>query len=92
MGLTTKQLQSQLVVQDEPHYYELRDPRGNLVRCCGSATDVNKILHLFPSCTYHKVYLNIPDVVDVTHINIGEEQTLPEQNILSQSELEPLEL
>jgi hypothetical protein len=92
MGLTTKQLQSQLVVQDEPHYYELRDPRGNLVRCCGSATDVNKILHLFPSCTYHKVYLNIPDVVDVTHINIGEEQTLPEQKILSQSELEPLEL
>jgi hypothetical protein len=38
------------------------------------------------------VYLNIPDVVDVTHINIGEEQTLPEQKILSQSELEPLEL
>jgi hypothetical protein len=92
MGLTTKKLQSKLVVQDEPHYYELRDSRGNLVRCCGSATDVNKVLPLFPGCTYHKVYYNIPDTVDVSHTNMGEEHTLPAQQILPQSELEPLDL
>jgi len=92
MGLTTKQLQSKLVVQDEPHYYELRDPKGNLVRCCGSATDVNKVLSLFPECSYHKVYYNIPDTVDVSHTNLGEEQTLPAQKILPKSELETLEL
>ena len=89
MGLTTRQLQSELMVQDEPHYYELRNTSNELVRCCGSATDVKKILYLFPDCTYHKVYYNIPDTVDVSHVNIGEELTLPSQRILPESESQP---
>jgi hypothetical protein len=92
MGLTTRNLQSQIVAQDAPHYYELRDPKGNILRCCGTSTDVDKIIHLFPGSTYHKVYPNIPDTVDVSHTNMGEEKSLPQQQILPESQLQTLDL
>ena len=93
MGLTTRNLQSQIVTTEDRFIYEIRDKRGKPFRHCGSVRDVELVLQHYPSSTYHKVYLSKPpETVDVSHTNMGEEKSLPEQQILPESQLQPLDL
>ena len=74
-----------------PHYYELKLPNGTK-RHCGSMKDVECLLSIYPDAIYSKILLPpIPDTVDVPHITV-KDQELPMQQILPQSDLEPLEL
>ena len=93
MGLTTRNLQSQIVTTEDRFIYEIRDKRGKPFRHCGSVRDVEIVLEHYPSSTYHKVYLSkSPETVDVPSIRVGEEQVLPMQQILPESQLQPLDL
>ena len=92
MGLTNRGLQSSIVPQDTPHYYELKLPNGTK-RHCGTMKDVERVLSIYPEAVYHKILLPpTPDTVDVPYISVGKEQQLPMQQILPESELEPIEL
>ena len=93
MGLTTRQLQSELVAQDQPHYFEIRNIDGNRYCHCGSMKDVENMLSLHPDFTYEKIYLpHSPKTVNVTHTSVTPDPELPEQKILPESELQPLDL
>ena len=91
MGLTTRELQDKIVPQDVPHYYELKLPNGTK-RHCGTLKDVECVLSIYPDAIYSKILLPpVPDTVDVPHITV-KDQELPMQQILPQSDLEPLDL
>ena len=91
MGLTTRELQDKIVPQECPHYYELKLPNGTQ-RHCGTMRDVERVLSIYPDAVYSKVLLPpVPDTINVPHI-IVKDQELPMQQILPQSDLEPLDL
>ena len=91
MGLTTRELQNKIVPQECPHYYELTLPNGQK-RHCGTIKDVECILSMYPDAVYSKVLLPpVPDTINVPHITV-KDQELPMQQILPQSDLEPLDL
>jgi len=93
MGLTTRKLQSELVTKEQPHYFEIKNIDGNRYCHCGSMKDVEKMLSLHPEFTYEKIYLpNPPKTVDVFHTSVAPDPELPEQKILPESELQPLDL
>ena len=83
---------SDLVRTDIPHYFEMTLPNGSK-RHCGTLRDVECILSIYPDAVYHKVLLpHPPQTVDVPHIRVAPDQELPMQQILPQSELEPIDL
>ena len=91
MGLTTKHLQSQIVPQECPHYYELKLPDGSK-RHCGSREDMERVFAIYPDAAYSKILLPpVPDTVDVPHTEIKDKE-LPPQQILPESQQEPLDL
>ena len=76
---------------NRPHYYELKLPNGTQ-RHCGTMRDVECVLSIYPDAVYSKVLLPpVPDTINVPHI-IVKDQELPMQQVLPQSDLEPLEL
>ena len=82
MGLTTRNLQSQLTTTGQPFIYEIRDERGRPFRHCGSLRDVELVIGHYPSSTYHKVYLSKPpETVDVSYTSMEQEKQLPESNL-----------
>ena len=86
MGLTTQRLQV-------PHYFKVMDEDGNSFRCCSIEKDAKRLCEIFPGSTYEIVYLpSTPRVVDVPHISVGKEQQLPMQQILPDTQQEPLNL
>ena len=95
MGLTTKELQNKIVPQECPHYYEIRfknHPNGLEKVHCGTMKDVECVLSIYPDAVYSKVLLPpVPDTINVPHITV-KDQELPMQQILPQSDLEPLDL
>ena len=95
MGLTTRKQQGELVPQEHPHYYHVdlkNHPNGLKQLHCGSLRDAERSVELNPGSTYHKIYLpGPPDTVDVPYITI-EDQRLPIQQILPESQAEPLDL
>lgn len=91
MGLTTRELQDKIVPQQCLHYYEMKLPNGTQ-RHCGTMRDVECILSIYPDAVYSKVLLPpVPDTINVPYISI-KDQELPMQQILPQSDLEPLNL
>ena len=91
MGLTTRELQDKIVPQQCPHYYEMKLTNGTQ-RHCGTMRDVECILSIYPDAVYSKVLLPpVPDTINVPYISI-KDQELPMQQILPQSDLEPLNL
>ncbi len=90
MGLTTRNLQSQLVTNNLPHYFIVK--RGpNWQRHCGTMRDVESMLSIYPDATVTQVFPPNPTVVDVPHITV-KDQELPMQQILPESQLQPLDL
>ena len=93
MGLTNRTLQSQLVVPDAPYIYEVRDEDGNRFRHCGSMKDVETVLSSYPNYSFQKIYLpEPPKTVDVPYIRVSPDLELPMQQILPESQQEPLNL
>ena len=95
MGLTTRKRQGELVARDLPHYYEVKipnHPNGVPQMHCGNIKDAQRLLDLYPDATMEKIYIpGPPDTVDVPYITI-EDQRLPMQQILPESQAEPLDL
>ena len=87
-----KDSNSDLVRTDIPHYYEMTLPNGSK-RHCGTLRDVECILSMYPDAVYAKILLpHPPQTVDVPHIRVAPDLELPMQQILPESQLEPLEL
>ena len=87
-----KDLNSDLVRTDIPHYYEMTLPNGSK-RHCGTLRDVECILSIYPDAIYAKILLpHPPQTVDVPHVSVAPDLELPMQQILPESQLEPLEL
>ena len=88
--------QSQLQRQDFPHYYEVKipnHPNGVPQMHCGKLKDAERILEMYPDATIEKIYLpHPPQTVDVPHISVAPDLELPMQQILPESELQPLDL
>ena len=87
-----KDSNSDLVRTDIPHYYEMTLPNGSK-RHCGTLRDVECILSIYPDSIYAKILLpHPPQTVDVPHVSVAPDLELPMQQILPESQLEPLEL
>ena len=83
---------SDLVTTDTPHYYEMTLPNGSK-RHCGTLKDVECILSIYPDAVYAKILLpHPPQTVDVPHVAMAPDAELPMQQILPESDLQPLEL
>ena len=83
---------SDLVRTDIPHYYEMTLPNGSK-RHCGTLKDVECILSMYPDAVYAKILLpHPPQTVDVPHVAMASDAELPMQQILPESDLQPLEL
>ena len=92
MGLTSRNLQSQLVPKECPHYFELALKNGQK-RHCGTMKDVERVLSIYPDAVYSKILLPpTPDTVDVMYVEGGKEQVLQAQQILPESQAKPLNL
>ena len=97
MGLTTRDLQqSKLVAKDPPHYYEVKipnHPNGVPQMHCGMKKDAERLLEMYPEATMEKIYLpHPPQTVDVPYVKVAPDLELPMQQILPESELEPIDL
>ena len=94
MGLTTRYLQTKhlLTKTELPHYYVVK--RGpDWQRCCGTLKDVESLLSIYPDAVYHKVILPPPpQTVDVPYIRVAPDLELPMQQILPESQQQPLDL
>ena len=92
MGLTTRKMQSELVAKETPHYYEMTLPNGSK-RHCGTLRDVECILSIYPDAVYAKILLpHPPQTVDVPYVAVAPDFELPMQQILPESDLQPLDL
>jgi hypothetical protein len=94
MGLTTRKMQEQLAHNEPPHYFEVRDTRGNRYCHCGSEKDAQRICEIYWAYdyTYVKVYPPIPETVNVQHTVMDPDLQLSEQKILPESQQQPLNL
>ena len=90
---TSRTSVSDLFFKEPPHYYMLRLPNGT-TRCCGTATDVVKVMAMYPDASVEKVIPPAPpETVTISALNMGHEKALNEgAKQLPQSELEPLDL
>ena len=96
MGLTTRKIQSELVAKEAPHYYEVKipnHPNGVPQMHCGNIKDAERLLEMYPDATIEKIYLpHPPQTVDVPHVAVAPDFELPMQQILPESDLQPLDL
>ena len=96
MGLTTRKMQSELVAREFPHYFEVKiqnHPNGIPQIHCGKEEDAIKMCERYPGSTWEKIYLpHPPQTVDVPHVAVAPDFELPMQQILPQSDLQPLDL
>ena len=96
MGLTTRDLQSKLVTQEPPHMWEVRipnHPNGVPKMHCGNEKDAQRLLEMYPDATISKFYLpHPPQTVDVPYVSVAPDFELPMQQVLPESELQPLDL
>ena len=84
----------QIVPKECPHYYELRfknHPNGLEKVHCGTMKDVERVLAINPDAEYSKILLPpVPGTVDVMYVVAGEERVLQAQQILPESQAQPL--
>ena len=96
MSNLNKNQTNAIVSQDAPHYYEVRipnHPNGVPKMHCGMKRDADSLLEKYPDATVEKIYLpHPPQTVDVPHVRVAPDLELPMQQILPESQLEPLDL
>ena len=85
-----------LVRSDAPHYYEVKikgHPNGVPQIHCGQEKDAIDMCERYPGSEYTKIYLpHPPQTVDVPYVRVAPDLELPMQQILPESELEPIDL
>ncbi len=84
---------SDLFFHEPPHYYMLRLPNGT-TRCCGTASDVVRVMEMYPNASVEKIVPPAPpETVTITAQTLGREQALNEgAKQLPESESIKLEL
>ena len=88
----SKETSNQIIKAEMPHYYELTLPNGTK-RHCGTLKDVECMLSIYPDAIYAKILLpHPPKTVDVTHVELEPDLQLLEQKILSESDLQPINI
>jgi|TARA_B100000287_G_scaffold484_1_gene506 hypothetical protein len=79
-----------------PHYYEIKfvnHPNGLEKVHCGTIKDVERMLEMYPDAIYSKILLpHPPETVDVPYVKVAPDLELPMQQILPESQQEPLNL
>ena len=87
---------SEIVRAEMPHYYEIKfvnHPNGLEKVHCGTIKDVERMLEMYPDAIYSKILLpHPPQTVDVPHVKVAPDLELPMQQILPESQQEPLNL
>ena len=85
-----------IVKSDAPHYYEVvipNHPNGVPKMHCGMKKDADRLLELYPDATVEKIYLpHPPQTVDVPYVRVAPDLELPMQQVLPESELQPIDL
>ena len=77
-----------------PHYFEVKyidHPNGVEKVHCGTLKDVERQLEMHPNAIVKQIFPPQPTTVDVPHVTI-KDQELPMQQILPESQAQPLEL
>ena len=96
MTSLSKKQASQLVAQDAPHLWEVKipnHPNGVKQMHCGNRKDAERLLEIYPDATIEKRYFpGPPQTVDVPYVRVAPDQELPMQQILPESDLEPIDL
>ena len=91
-----KKQEQGLVKAEKAHYYEIKfvnHPNGLEKVHCGTMKDVERMLEIHPDAIYSKILLPPnPQTVDVPYIKVAPDLELPMQQILPESELEPIDL
>ena len=84
-------LVSNLFFNEPPHYYMLRLTNGT-TRCCGTSSDVVKVMEMYPDASVEKIIPpEPPSTVNISAQNMGRENYLNEgAKSLPQSELREL--
>ena len=91
-NLSSNQQNHSLTLRTRQFYYRVYLENGQ-TRCCGSERDLDMILSIFPGSEVQKVFLpETPSTIDVPHVRISEEYSLPMQQILPESQSFPLDL
>ena len=87
---------SEIVRAEMPHYYEIKfvnHPNGLDKVHCGTIKDVERMLEMYPDAIYSKILLpHPPETVDVPYVKVAPDLELPMQQILPESQQEPLNL
>ena len=87
---------SEIVRAEMPHYYEIKfvnHPNGLEKVHCGTMKDVERMLEMYPDAIYSKILLpHPPETVDVPYVKVAPDLELPMQQILPESQQEPLNL
>lgn len=85
-----------IVKSDALHYYEVvipNHPNGVPKMHCGMKKDADRLLELYPDATVEKMYLpHPPQTVDVPYVRVAPDLELPMQQVLPESELQPIDL
>lgn len=85
--------ETDIILTDPPHIFEVVNFDGQRYCHCGSERDARNLCDIHPGFTYHKIYLpSPPKTVDVFSVKVGEEQVLQAQQILPESQQQPLNL
>ena len=94
MGLILRDVKQQMVsLSNTPHLYQVKNLDGKNYCQCGNMTDVETVLCINPGFTYEVVFLPpTPQTVNVPSTTLDPDLELPEQKILPQSDLQPVEL
>jgi hypothetical protein len=96
MSELSKEKSNQIVRSEMPHYYELKfknHPNGIEKVHCGTMKDVERMLEMHPDAIYSKILLpHAPETVDVAHVELEPDLQLPEQKVLPESDLLPVDL
>lgn len=84
---------SELLKSELRKYYEVQNTEGLRYCQCGCERDAQIICDLNPGFTYTTHFLPpTPKTVNVAHTRLEDDKQLPEQKILQESNLQPLNL
>ena len=91
MGLTLRK--NALKISESPHYFEVRNSDGKRYCHCGSEEDAKYFCDTYPGFTYHKEYLpESPKTVNIPSVRLDDDLQIKAQQILPESQQQPLNL
>lgn len=88
-----KKMDSAIDKAEASHYFEVRDLNGDRYCHCGIERDAKNICEMHLGFTYEKLYLpKMPRVINVPYVKVAPDFELPMQQILPESDLQPIKL